>query len=70
MMLGGMGSLPGAIIGGLLLGIVEANVFWYGDPILRDISAYLLLFVMLVLRPGGIFGQSIVLRQRLAQERV
>ena len=70
MMLGGMGSLPGAIIGGLLLGIVEANVFWYGDPILRDISAYLLLFVMLVLRPGGIFGQSIVLRQQLAQERV
>ena len=70
MMLGGMGSLPGAIIGGLLLGIVEANVFWYGDPILRDISAYLLLFVMLVLRPGGFFGQSIVLRQRLAQERV
>ena len=70
MMLGGMGSLPGAILGGLLLGVVEANVFWYGDPIMRDISAYLLLFIMLIFRPGGIMGQSIVLRQRVAQERV
>ena len=70
MMLGGMGSLQGAILGGLLLGVVEANVFWYGDPIMRDISAYLLLFLMLIFRPGGIMGQSIVLRQRVAQERV
>ena len=70
MMLGGIGALPGAILGGLLLGVVEANVFWYGDPVMRDISAYLLLFIMLIFRPGGIIGQSIVLRQRLAQERV
>jgi len=70
MMLGGMGSLPGAILGGLLLGVVEANVFWYGDPIMRDISAFLLLFIMLIFRPGGVMGQSIVLRQRVAQERV
>jgi len=70
MMIGGMGSLLGAILGGLLLGVVETNVFWYGDPILRDISAYLLLFVILVVRPGGIIGQSIVLQQRLSQERV
>ena len=40
MMLGGMGSLPGAILGGLLLGVVEANVFWYGDPIMGDISQH------------------------------
>ena len=70
MMLGGMGSLPGAILGGLLLGVVEANVFWYGDPIMRDISAFLLLFIMLIFRPGGLIGQSIVIRQRIAQERV
>ena len=70
MMLGGMGSLPGAVMGGLLLGVVEANVFWYGDPIMRDISAYLLLFLMMIFRPGGLMGQKIVLRLRLAQERV
>jgi len=70
MMLGGMGSLPGAILGRLLLGVVEANVLWYGDPIMGDISAYLLIFIMLIFRPGGIIGQSIVLRQLVAQERV
>ena len=32
MMLGGMGSLPGAILGGLLLGVVEANALWYLGP--------------------------------------
>ena len=70
MMLGGMGSLPGAILGGLLLGIVEANAFWYGGAVMRDLSAYLLLFVMLIVRPGGLMGQKIVGEQRAADERV
>ena len=70
MMLGGMGSLPGAILGGLLLGIVEANAFWYGGAVIRDLSAYLLLFVMLIVRPGGLIGQKIVAKQRAADERV
>ena len=70
MMLGGMGSLLGAILGGLLLGVVEANAFWYGDPVIRDISAFLLLFVMLIVRPGGLTGQGIVGREKVAAERV
>ena len=70
MMLGGMGSLPGAILGGLLLGVVEANAFWYGGPVIRDISAYLLLFMMLIVRPGGLVGQRIVAQQQAADERV
>jgi len=70
MMLGGMGSLPGAILGGLLLGVVEANAFWYGGPVIRDISAYLLLFMMLIVRPGGLVGQRIVAQQQAAYERV
>jgi len=70
MMLGGMGSLPGAILGGLLLGVVEANAFWYGGAVIRDLSAYLLLFVMLIVRPGGLIGQKIVAKQRAADERV
>jgi len=68
--LGGMGSLPGAILGGLLLGVVEANAFWYGGPVVRDISAYLLLFMMLIVRPGGLVGQRIVAQQQAAYERV
>ena len=70
MMLGGMGSLTGAILGGLLLGIVEANAFWYGGAVMRDLSAYLLLFIMLIVRPGGLMGQKIVAEQRAADERV
>ncbi len=51
MMLGGLGSLPGAVAGGLALGLVEAHAQWYLGPQLRDFSAYLLLFALLALRP-------------------
>lgn len=51
MMLGGLGSLPGAVIGGLVLGLVEAHSQWYFGPQMRDFLAYLLLFVLLALRP-------------------
>ena len=70
MMLGGMGSLPGAILGGLLLGVVEAHALWYLGNELKDLSAYLLLFGMLVLRPGGLMGQRILSREALAFRRV
>ena len=70
MMLGGMGSIPGAILGGLLLGVVEAQSTWYLGTEYRDLSAYALLFGFLVFRPGGLLGQSIVNRERLAMRRV
>ena len=70
MMLGGMGSLPGAILGGLLLGIVEAHSLWYLGNEYKDLSAYLLLFVMLILRPGGLMGKKILSREGLAFRRV
>jgi len=57
MMIGGLGSIPGAILGGLILGIVEAHSQWYFGPQIRDLMAYLLLFAFLVLRPGGLLGQ-------------
>jgi branched-chain amino acid transport system permease protein len=50
MMLGGLGSLPGAVIGGLALGLIEAHSQWYLGPQLRDFLAYLLLFVLLAVR--------------------
>lgn len=50
MMLGGLGSLPGAVIGGLALGLIEAHSQWYLGPQLRDLIAYLLLFVLLAAR--------------------
>lgn len=51
MMLGGLGSLPGAVVGGLALGLIEAHAHWYLGPQLRDFLAYLLLFALLALRP-------------------
>ncbi len=52
MMLGGLGSLPGAVIGGIVLGLVEAHSQWFFGPQARDLIAYLLLFVLLAARPG------------------
>lgn len=51
MMLGGLGSLPGAVAGGLALGLIEAHSQWYLGPQFRDFVAYLLLFVLLAARP-------------------
>jgi len=56
MMIGGLGSIPGAIVGGLVLGVVEAHSQWYFGPQVRDLVAYGLLFACLVLRPGGLLG--------------
>jgi len=50
MMLGGLGSLPGAVVGGLALGLLEAHSQWYLGPQLRDFIAYFVLFVLLALR--------------------
>ena len=53
---GGIGSLPGAILGGVLLGVAEA--FWSANlPIeSRDIAIFMALVALLVIRPGGLFG--------------
>jgi branched-subunit amino acid ABC-type transport system permease component len=58
MMIGGLGSIPGAIAGGLLLGIVEAHSQWYFGPQIRDLVAYFVLFAFLVVRPGGLLGRA------------
>jgi len=54
MMIGGLGSLPGAVLGGFLLGLLESHSQWYLGPQSRDLIAYLLLFTLLALRPGGL----------------
>lgn len=51
MMLGGLGSLPGAVLGGLALGVLEAHSQWFFGPQMRDLIAYLLLFVLLAVNP-------------------
>lgn len=55
-MLGGLGSLPGAVAGGLVLGVLEAHLQWHLGPQARDLIVYLVLFAAIALRPQGLFG--------------
>ena len=53
---GGFGSLPGAIVGGLIIGVAEQFVGLYLPAGLSEVSAFFILLVMLFLRPEGIFA--------------
>ena len=55
---GGLGSLPGAVVGALILGVSEAMISAYGSTTLRDLFAYFLLIVILLIRPSGLLGKS------------
>jgi branched-chain amino acid transport system permease protein len=70
MMLGGLGSIPGAIIGGLGLGLVEAFGQALFGPQVRELITYGLLFLVLVVRPGGIYGRAAVDLDLAARERL
>jgi branched-chain amino acid transport system permease protein len=56
---GGFGSLPGAIVGGLIIGVVESLSGFYLPEGFKDIAAYIVVLVMLVLLPNGIFGEKL-----------
>lgn len=56
--LGGLGSVPGAIVGGFLIGLVENLGVWFIPPVWKDTIAYAILIVMLFFRPNGIFGKK------------
>jgi len=57
--IGGFGSLPGAIVGGLAIGLVEAFAGFYLPEGFKDIAAYVVVLVMLVVMPNGLFGGSL-----------
>ncbi|MDR2479528.1 MAG: branched-chain amino acid ABC transporter permease [Treponema sp.] len=56
--LGGMGSLPGAVLGGLIIGLAETMVAGYLSSGYRDAVAFIILTVVLIVRPRGFFGQK------------
>ena len=62
MTLGGFGSLGGAVVGGLLLGVAEQNFGFYINTALIDITAYLVIVAVLVIRPAGLFGRTETVR--------
>ena len=57
--IGGLGSLPGAVVGGLLLGLMETMVSAYVSSKLRDMIAYLAMIVILAFIPNGLLGKSV-----------
>jgi branched-chain amino acid transport system permease protein len=56
---GGFGSLPGAIVGGLIIGTVESLSGFYLPEGFKDIAAYIVVLVMLVVMPNGLFGEKL-----------
>jgi branched-chain amino acid transport system permease protein len=54
--LGGVGSVPGALAGGLILGVAESFVAGYLTLQLRDAVGFVILIAMLLVRPQGLFG--------------
>ncbi|HOD28527.1 MAG TPA: branched-chain amino acid ABC transporter permease [Syntrophales bacterium] len=54
--LGGLNSISGAVIGGLIIGVLEAFTGGYLSPSLRDVVPYIVLVVLLLVRPYGLFG--------------
>ncbi len=58
LVLGGFGSVPGAIVGGLLIGLIEQYAGVYMPQGTKDIVAYLVLIAVLIIRPRGLLGEA------------
>lgn len=57
--MGGMGYLPGTFIGGLILGLLQSYIMTYYNPVLVYFLAFLVLYIVLLTRPKGIFGKGV-----------
>lgn len=57
--LGGIGTIPGAVLGGFSLGMIETIVSANGGSIYKDAVAFLILIIVLLLKPNGLLGKSI-----------
>src|SRR5688572_23081882 len=55
---GGFGSVPGAIVGGLIIGVVEALAGYYLPEGFKDVAAYVVVLIVLLVWPSGIFGET------------
>jgi len=55
--IGGLGSLPGAVVGGIILGVLESFVSVYISSVIRDVFSFSLLILLLLVMPAGLFGK-------------
>ena len=56
---GGFGSLPGAIVGGLIIGVIESLSGFYLPNGFKDTAAYVMVLIMLMVKPNGLFGENL-----------
>jgi branched-chain amino acid transport system permease protein len=56
---GGFGSVPGAVAGGLIIGVVEALAGFYLPEGFKDVAAYVVVLLVLLVKPSGIFGETV-----------
>ena len=56
--LGGIGILPGAVVGGIILGVIEALVAGFLSSTFRDAAAFAILILVLLIKPSGLFGKN------------
>ncbi|MBL8067827.1 MAG: branched-chain amino acid ABC transporter permease [Armatimonadetes bacterium] len=56
--LGGIGNIPGAVLGGIVMGLAETLVVWLGFSQYKDAVAFVILIFVLLLKPGGLLGSD------------
>ncbi len=57
--LGGIGNIPGAMIGGMLIGLMETSISATAYSTYRDAVAFAVLILILLIRPAGIMGSTV-----------
>ena len=60
--LGGIGALHGSVIGGVIIGVAEALAVTYLGGSFRSATAYIVLFIVLLIRPSGLFGKDNIVK--------
>jgi branched-chain amino acid transport system permease protein len=56
---GGIGIIPGAMIGGYAIGVTEVFVSGYGNSMYRDAVVFAILIVILIVKPSGLLGKNV-----------
>ncbi len=56
---GGIGNIPGAMIGGVAIGVMETLVSGYGNSMYRDAVVFAFLIIILILKPSGLLGKNV-----------
>ncbi|MEK6557065.1 MAG: branched-chain amino acid ABC transporter permease, partial [Candidatus Margulisiibacteriota bacterium] len=57
--IGGIGNIPGAMFGGVLLGVLESLGSGYISSTYKDVIAFIILILVLLIKPNGIFGKTV-----------